>query len=332
MAGSHVHTLVLMDICSGWTECVALAVREASLIVDALEAVQRSMPFALRGIDVDNGTEFMNGALFSYCAARAIELTRSRPYRKNDQAWVEQKNGAVVRRLVGYGRLEGIAVAHALSRLYSASRLFVNFFQPSFKLAEKTRVGSRVAKRYHAPETPCARLLESPAISAATKERLRGVAVTLDPLRLLDDIRAVQRHLADLATGDHERILPAREPDLEKFLASLAVAWREGEVRPTHRPKPPAHRYWRTRADPFAAVWPRVRAWFDAEPDRTAKELFARLQREDPNEFSDKQLRTLQRRVKEWRTEAARRLVFAPRDTRVLADSRGSTPRAPALG
>lgn len=330
MAGSHVHTLVLTDICSGWTECVALAVREANLIVDALGVLQRSMPFPLRGIDVDNGTEFMNEALFSYCAAHSIEFTRSRPYRKNDQAWVEQKNGAVVRRLVGYGRLEGIAVAHALSRLYSASRLFVNFFQPSFKLAEKTRVGSRVTKRYHAPETPCARLLESPVIPAAMKERLRGVAVTLDPLRLLDEIRAVQRHLADLTTGNHNRILPAREPDLEKFLASLAVAWRDGEVRPTHRPKPPVHRYWRTRKDPFAAVWPRVRAWFDAEPDRTAKELFGRLQREYPNEFSDGQLRTLQRRVKEWRTEAARRLVFATHDTEMAIGSDGSAPRATA--
>ena len=97
--------------------------------------------------------------LISYCSDQGIELTRSRPYRKNDQAWVEQKNGAVVRRLVGYGRLEGVAAAATLARLYSASRLFVNVFQPSFKLAEKTREGARVRKRYHPPETPCARLL-----------------------------------------------------------------------------------------------------------------------------------------------------------------------------
>ena len=100
------------------------------------------------------GNEFVNEVLLAYCNERKIEFTRSRPYRKNDQAWLEQKNGAVVRRLVGYGRLEGIAAGHALARLYSASRLFVNFFQPSFKLAEKTRDGARVKKRYHAPETP----------------------------------------------------------------------------------------------------------------------------------------------------------------------------------
>lgn len=314
VAGAYVHTLVLTDICSGWTECVALAARDATLIVDALEALRTSMPFPLRGIDVDNGSEFMNDAVASFCAAHSIELTRSRPYRKNDQAWVEQKNGSVVRRLVGYGRLEGIALAHALSRLYAASRLFVNFFQPSFKLAEKRRVGSRVAKRYHAPATPHARLLESPTISPEMKECLHGVAATLDPLRLLDEIRAVQHHLVDLASGTAGGSLPARDADLEKFLASLATAWRHGEVRPTHQPKPAVRRYWRTRKDPFEKVWPRLRAWFDVDPDTTAKNLLQRVQLEYPDEFPNSQLRTLQRRVKEWRTEAARRLVFAGRD------------------
>ena len=142
MAGSFASTLVLTDIASGWTECVALLVREASLVVDALDRLRGALPFPLRGIDTDNGSEFVNESLITFCTDHAIEFTRSRPYRKNDQAWVEQKNGSVVRRLVGYGRLEGLAAGEALARLYSASRLFVNFFQPSFKLAEKTRVGA----------------------------------------------------------------------------------------------------------------------------------------------------------------------------------------------
>src|SRR5712691_7904063 len=99
---------------------------------------------------------------------------------KNDQAWVEQKNGSVVRRLVGYRRLEGLAAAAALSRLYAASRLFVNFFQPSFKLASKTRVGAKVRKTYHAPETPYAKLLTCAAVSDEMKDRLRTVADCLD--------------------------------------------------------------------------------------------------------------------------------------------------------
>ncbi len=141
MEGSFVHTLVLTDVATAWTECVPLVVGEGALVVEALDRLRDAMPFPLRGVDTDNGSEFVNEAVIAFCARSGIEFTRSRPYRKNDQAWVEQKNGAVVRRLAGYGRLEGIAAAEALARLYAASRLFVNFFQPSFKLAEKRREG-----------------------------------------------------------------------------------------------------------------------------------------------------------------------------------------------
>lgn len=310
MAGSFVSTLVLTDIASGWTECIALAAREGTLVIDALERWREALPFPLRGIDTDNGSEFINEAMVAFCAQRDIELTRSRPYHKNDQPWVEQKNGSVVRRLVGHGRLEGIAGAEALARLYSASRLFVNFFQPSFKLLEKRRVGSRVSKRYRTPETPCSRLLTSDAIEEATKQRLRAVLVTLDPLRLLDEIRTVQHHLAGLVDGQTLHVLPHRDADLERFLRSLATAWKEGEIRPTHRDQPKPRRYWRTRKDPFETVWPEVLLWLEGEPDRTAKELFVRLQDKHPGAYRDGQLRTLQRRVKDWRRAAARRLVF----------------------
>ena len=114
----------------------------------------------------------------------------------------------MVRRLVGYRRLEGIAATEALSRLYAASRLFVNFFQPSFKLAEKKRIGARVSKRYYAPETPFARLLCAGAIPESMKDRLRVVAKSLDPLRLLDEIRSVQQDFAGLAAGERHHGKP----------------------------------------------------------------------------------------------------------------------------
>ena len=310
VSGSYVHSLVLTDVSSTWTECVALAVRESSLVVDGLKRLAAEMPFPLRGIDTDNGSEFMNELLLVFCRERGIEFTRSRPYRKNDQAWIEQKNGSVVRRLVGYGRLDGIAAADALARLYSASRLFVNFFQPSFKLAEKHRDGAHVRKRYHAPETPASRLLRAPEIGDPVKERIRAVLATTDPLQLLDEIRTVQQHLAVLAAGGTPPLLQHRHADLDRFLRTLASAWRDGEVRPTHRADPRPSRDWRTRADPFEAVWPSVLVWLESEPDQTAKELFARLRLEHPNAFQPGQLRTLQRRVKEWRRAAARRLVF----------------------
>ncbi len=190
--GSYVNSLVLTDIATGWTEAAPLVVRESGLLVETLERIRQGLPFALRALDVDNGSEFVNESLINYCLSHGIELTRSRPYRKNDQAWIEQKNGAVVRKLMGYRRFQGIAAAQAITRLYGASRLFVNFFQPSFKLAEKHRQGAHVSKRYHPPQTPCERLLLAESLPEVAKTKLREVANALDPLKLLEEIRAVQ--------------------------------------------------------------------------------------------------------------------------------------------
>jgi len=141
----------------------------------------------------------MNQTVFDYCRDKGLEQTRSRPYKKNDQAWVEQKNGSIVRRLVGYGRLSGLAATHALAELYASSRLYINFFQPSFKLKAKTRDGAGVSKKYHAPATPCDRLLGSAAISESIKSSLREQFTGLDPVRLLRDIRAAQEVLSERA-------------------------------------------------------------------------------------------------------------------------------------
>jgi hypothetical protein len=187
----------------------------------------------------------------------------------------------------------------------------VNFFQPSFKLASKTRLGAKVRKTYHAPQTPYAKLLACAAVTDEMKDRLRAVAVQLDPLRLLEEIRSVQHHLAALAAGQTTHLAPRGEGSLDGFLAGLATAWQQGEVRATHRLAPRPARDWRTRKDPFESAWPCVRAWLEAEPDLVGKELFARLQCELPGVFPDGQLRTFQRRVREWRQAAARQLVFA---------------------
>ena len=153
-SGSFVQTLVLTDIATGWTECAPLLVREQTVLTEVLTALREAMPFPLLGFDTDNDSVFMNETVRDYCAEHGIMLTRCRPYRKNDQAFVEQKNGAVVRHIVGYRRYEGLDAASALATLYASVRLFVNVFQPSFKLAEKERDGARVRKRYHAPATP----------------------------------------------------------------------------------------------------------------------------------------------------------------------------------
>ncbi|MDM0050604.1 hypothetical protein [Variovorax sp. J22R115] len=119
----------------------------------------------------------------------------ARAYRKNDQAWVEQKNGAIVRRLVGYGRFEGLEAVRALTRLYAAARIHTNVLQPSFKLRSKSRIGAKVVKRYHPPVPPANRVLTHDAVSPEVKAGLEHVLGTIDPVALLDEIRAAQEDL-----------------------------------------------------------------------------------------------------------------------------------------
>src|SRR3954470_7595923 len=175
-SGAFVQTLVLTDIASGWTECAPLLVREQRLLTEVLTEVRKLLPFALLGFDTDNDSVFLNETVRDYCQAAGVVFTRCRPYRKNDQAWVEQKNGAVVRRIVGYRRLEGLEAAAALAELYRSVRLFVNFFPPSFKRAEKSRDGAVVRKRYHPPATPYQRLLEDPRVTEEVRARLCTMA------------------------------------------------------------------------------------------------------------------------------------------------------------
>ena len=284
-------------------------VREQSLVVEGISAVAKCLPFALRGLDTDNDSAFMNETLQGYCQRNNIEWTRSRAYRKNDQAWVEQENGAVVRRLAGYGRLSGLAAARVLQRLYESARRYVNFFQPSFKLASKQRDGALVRKRYHPPLAPYQRLLACERIDETVKQRLREQFAALDPVALLTTIRAAQQELSILT---HRDAGAAGAPDQPEYLAAFATAWHSDYRMPKGRRKKAAKHWWRTRADPFAESWPMVEGWLAAEPNLTAGELLTQLRQRLPDLYpTGAQLRTLQRRIKAWRAERARDLVFA---------------------
>jgi Integrase core domain len=307
--GTFLWSLVATDVCSGWTEAVALLAREQSLVVEGLELLGRQFPMPILGIDSDNDSAFINETLVDYCKAKGIEFTRSRAYRKNDQAWIEQKNGAVVRRFVGYERFSGIVAGQVLAQLYQAMRLYVNYFQPSFQLLSKKREGATVKKTYRQPATPCARLLAHTAVTEAAKAVLRSHGEGLDPLELQQRIRDSQAALAALSSGESGSG-PGRE-SLEHFLASLADLWRKGEARPTHRAQAKSPRDWRTRKDPFEQVWPEILLWLQESPDATAKSLLARLEAAYPGTFTAGQLRTLQRRIREWRRVMARKLVYA---------------------
>jgi hypothetical protein len=287
---------------------VPLVAREQSLVAEGLEVMRRQFPVPILGIDTDNDSAFINETLLAYCQQQKLEFTRSRAYQKNDQAWIEQKNGAVVRRFVGYERFSGLVAGQCLAQLFQAVRLYVNYFQPSFKLQSKVRVGAKVKKVYHKPATPCERLLDHASVMEAAKERLQTERSRLDPLELLHRIREAQSALAALGSGDVGS--GSGRESLEQFLAKLPALWRDGEARPTHRKGKVQTRAWRTRKDPFEGVWAEILFWLQEAPDATAKSLLERLHREYPGRFPDGQLRTLQRRIQEWRRVMARGLVY----------------------
>lgn len=309
-SGSFVQTLTLTDVATGWTECAPLLFRERRLLSEVMTALRPALPFPLLGFDTDNDSVFMNETIKDWCEAAQVEFTRSRPYRKNDQAHVEQKNGAVVRRMVGYRRYAGIGAAGELACLYRSMRLFVNFFQPSFKLMEKTRDGPRVTKRYHAPLTPFQRVQAHPAVAQAGKDALVAQFAQLDPVVLLHEIRQSQARLTAMADAtsfsESDRHPKA---DVADFLDGLRHAWKEGEVRPTARRRPPAPRG-RRRPDPLVSVTEEIKAWFDEDQSQTGRELLCRLQAAHPDAYPDALLRTVQRRLKVWRGDMARALVF----------------------
>lgn len=285
-----------------------LLAREQNLVIAGLDRIREQLPVLALGIDSDNDGAFINDTLATYCHEQAITFTRSRPHHSNDQAWIEQKNGAVIRRMVGQERFSGIVAGQALAQLLQVVRLYVNYFQPSFKLRERVREGSKVKKSYHPPATPCERLLAHVAVAEKTKEQLRTQQERLDPVALLQRIRQGQTALASLNTGT-----PGDGPDrenLNQFLAGLPELWRLGEVRPTHRKATRKARHWRTRPDPFKHVWADILLWLQQEPDHTAKGLLERLSEKYPGQFGPKLLRTLQRRVGEWRCTMARCLVL----------------------
>jgi hypothetical protein len=267
MQGVFLWSLAATDVCTGWTEVIPLLAREQSLVVEGLKLLRRQLPMPVLGIDTDNDSAFINDTLLGYCHEQKLEFTRSRAYQKNDQAWIEQKNGAVVRRFVGYERLTGLVAGQCLAQLYQAVRLYVNYFQPSFKLRSKTRQGAKVKKCYHKPATPCERLLAQASVAEASKEKLRSERSQLDPLDLLRRIREGQSALAALASG--ELGSGPERASLEQFLASLPELWRQGDARPTHREAPHQPRGYRTRIDPFEGAWPEVLLWLQEDPDAT---------------------------------------------------------------
>jgi hypothetical protein len=182
--GEFAYSLCATDVASGWTEVRVVRNRARRWTFEALKEVRACLPFPLLGLDSDNGGEFINNHLASWCAAEQISFTRSRPLHKNDCCFVEQKNWSVVRRETGYGRYDTEAERLLIAAIYADLRLYVNYFLPSVKLLGKTRQGARVTKRYDTPQTPHRRLVALGALSAETTAQLEAEYLALNPAEL----------------------------------------------------------------------------------------------------------------------------------------------------
>lgn len=180
----HAWTLCFTDIRTAWTECVATPNKAQVHVFTAIQSARQRLPFSLLGIDSDNGSEFINDQLYRYCLKEELTFTRGRVGRKNDGAYVEQKNWSIVRRAVGYYRYDTPHQLCLLNRLYSLLHYYVNFFLPVMKLKEKVRIGSKVKRIYDEPQTPYARVVNSPHVSEADKAELREAYGYLDLLSL----------------------------------------------------------------------------------------------------------------------------------------------------
>ncbi len=211
--GEFAHSLNLTDIHTTWVETRAVLGRGQHAVRAALDEMRQVLPFRLRGIDSDNGSEFINAHLVGYCEHHAIQFTRGRPYQKDDNAHIEQKNWTHVRKLLGYVRYDTPGAVAAMNVLYAQDlRLFQNLFLPSVKLVRKVRVGARIRRVYDRPQTPFERVRACPAADPTRVAELEALRDQLDPFALAE---AIDRQLAELYARAHPRTagrVPAERP------------------------------------------------------------------------------------------------------------------------
>ncbi len=312
-SGTFINTLVLVDISTTWLECIPLIRKSGGDVIGGLNVATDLLPFPLLGIDTDNGSEFINHDILQYCEEHHITFTRARRYKSNDQAHVEEKNGSVVRRLIGYDRFEGLEAWETLTQLYKVMRLYVNFFQPSMKLLSKERSNAKVTKKYHPAKTPYQRIILSEHVALEAKEKLAIQYNNLDPLTLLRQLENLQTELWTHSFTGQKSEKVINHKDVEVAPTLELASKDESEVsagtpctikRFYHRKASTdlrsAPRTWRTRKDPFEGVWNEVRLQLEINPERSPKGILKGLIEKYPGSFKLCHLRTLQRRVAEW--------------------------------
>jgi hypothetical protein len=289
-------TLVLVDLFSGWTDYALLLAPHPSAVIQRLAELCTRLPFTLRGITLSSELEFSTTALEHYCRGLGLALTQAR--RSLSSPAASHLPAAGSPDLSGDAVLEADgATCDALLRLNVATSSFINFFHVSFRLQDHP-LDRSIVSRVHALGTPCARLLLRTELSPQHKSQLRQQAASLDPMQLLEEVRRMRSHLALLAAGF--RLHPRQTgPDTSAPVQMLVAP----DGRPVGQGDTPTRaRRWRTHQDAFQAAWPTVQAWLQVNPNQTSKVLFARLQQTFPGVYQEGQLRSLQRRLKDWRS------------------------------
>jgi site-specific recombinase XerD len=303
------YTITLTDIATGWTECLPLLNRGREAVLAALQRARTLFPFPILGLDTDNGGEFMNEDVAAYCVREQITFTRGRPYEKRDQCFVEQKNGVVVRQVVGHSRLVGEHAYRQLNELYHALHWYVNCFQPSMKLVSKQLERRKIHRIYDAAKTPLQRVLLSRVLSPEEQQELHVIRKAFDPLRLFQQVEQLQqtivrREAGCSKTSSQSTPQMALVPfDLAACAAELALRGEsEADEAPQELQRANVLNWRRTSNDPFAGQWEQILAWVQVNPARSSADILRELQSLFPERYEHSHLRTLQRGISKIRT------------------------------
>ena len=286
--GAFLNTLVMVDVSTSWLEFLPLLQKNGDYVIAGLDVAKLLIPFPLLGVDTDNGSEFINRQMIEYCHSSRITFTRGRAYRKNDQAFVEEKNGSVIRRMIGYDRYEGYDAWQVLIKLYRALRLYVNFFQPSLKLEWKHRDGAHVTRRYQTAQTPYQRVLQSD-VPGRVKSQLTRQYRKLDAAGLLSEVQALQQELWGFAVPEASAVVDVK-PIAPRFYRT--VPKKDGRRGP--HPS--------TRKDPFEDLRDEIEQLLEEQPNRSAAGLVRELAERYPGTYGPQHRRSMQRRLSAWRS------------------------------